>query len=86
MVTIIAPVVMAQSDNPVNIYQEPTGDGGFQYFAQNVALAPYQLEINFPELNNLKSSVALPHYVVVYPGAASASFDPRSSGPRQHFF
>jgi murein DD-endopeptidase MepM/ murein hydrolase activator NlpD len=68
IITINTPVLMAQSDNPVNIYQEPTGDGGFQYFAHNVALAPYQLEINFPELNNLKSSVTLPHYLVVYPG------------------
>ncbi len=68
ILTAIAPVIIAQSENPVEIYQEPTGNGGFQYFAHNVALAPYQLEITFPELNNLKSSVPLPHYAVVYPG------------------
>ncbi len=75
-------VIMAQSHDPVKIYQEPTGDGGFQYYAQNVDLAPYQLEINFGELNNLKSSVSLPYYTVVYPGEPIALFSlqPVSSG------
>lgn len=57
-----------QPQNPVHIYQEPTGNGGFRYFAQNLDLAPYQLEISFTELNNLKSSEPVPYYTVVYPG------------------
>jgi murein DD-endopeptidase MepM/ murein hydrolase activator NlpD len=60
--------IRSQAPDPVKIYQEPSGDGGFQYFAQNIDLAPYQLEISFSELNNLKASVDLPYYTVVYPG------------------
>jgi len=75
-------VIRAQSHDPVRIYQEPSGDGGFRYFAQNIDLAPYQLEITFSELKNLKSSVDLPYYTVVYPGDPKPLFrlDPITSG------
>ncbi|GJM27923.1 MAG: hypothetical protein DHS20C17_05580 [Cyclobacteriaceae bacterium] len=60
--------VISQGKEPLNIYHEPSGDGGFEYFAQNHHPAPYQLEIDFVELNNLKPTVSLPFYTVVYPG------------------
>jgi len=68
--------------NPVHIYQETTGDGGFQYFAQNLDLAPYQLEIEFTELNNLRSSDPLPYYTIVYPGDPKSLFllEPMGAG------
>ena len=79
---IFTNAILAQSQDPVRIYQEPSGDGGFRYFAQNVDLAPYQLEITFPELNNLRSSVDLPFYTVVYPGDPKPLFelDPITNG------
>ena len=71
-----------QEYQPLNIYQESTGDGGFQYFAQNIDIAPYQLEIDFVELQNLKSNVPLPYYTVVYPGKPQPLFllEPKSNG------
>lgn len=72
----------AQDNDPVNIYQEPNGDGGFRYFAQNNDLAPYQLEVSFPELKNLKATVTLPFYTVVYPGEPQVLFElkPKTAG------
>jgi murein DD-endopeptidase MepM/ murein hydrolase activator NlpD len=74
--------VFGQQNNPVHIYQKATGDGGFQYYAHNLDLAPYQLEIEFPELINLQSSSPLPYYTIVYPGDPKALFllEPKSPG------
>lgn len=79
---LVSNVISAQSADPVKIYQESTGDGGFQYFAQNMDLAPYQLEITFSELNNLKPNVPLPFFTVVYPGKPESLFtlNPASKG------
>jgi murein DD-endopeptidase MepM/ murein hydrolase activator NlpD len=67
-------LLFSQENEPLNIYHQPAGDGGFQYFAENQDLAPYQLEIDFVELNNLKPTVALPYYAVVYPGSPQSLF------------
>jgi murein DD-endopeptidase MepM/ murein hydrolase activator NlpD len=74
--------VFGQQSNPVNIFQKATEDGGFQYFAQNLDLAPYQLEIEFTELNNLQSDSPLPYYTIVYPGDPKSLFllEPKAAG------
>jgi murein DD-endopeptidase MepM/ murein hydrolase activator NlpD len=65
----------AQQESPVNIFHEPTGDGGFSYYAKNLRLAPYQLEVSFDALQNLTASVTLPYYTVVYPGEPTTLFE-----------
>jgi len=71
---LLSITLYGQQNNPVHIYQEATGNGGFQYFAQNLDLAPYQLEIEFTELSNLQSSATLPYYTIVYPGEPKPLF------------
>jgi len=73
---------ISQNKEPLRIFHKPISEGGFAYFAENVDYAPYQLEINFAELKNLKPSVSLPFYTVVYPGDTQALFElvPKGSG------
>ena len=66
--------LQAQEKNPVHIYQKATGDGGFEYFAQNQDLSPYQIQIDFPVLQNLQPSISLPYYQVIYPGEPQKLF------------
>ena len=75
LVFITSIIGYAQQETPVKIHHEPTGDGGFRYYAQNLQLAPYQLEVSFDALQNLKASVSLPYYTVVYPGEPKALFE-----------
>ncbi len=82
LILLFASLGYAQENEPVKIFHKPSGDGGFVYYAENVDWAPYQLEMNFPQLNNLKSSVTLPYYTVVYPGDPVTLFQlhPEGSG------
>ena len=75
LIVITSIMGYAQQENPIKIHHEPTGDGGFKYYAQNLQLAPYQLEVSFDVLQNLKASVSLPYYTVVYPGEPKALFE-----------
>lgn len=70
----------SQDQSPVNIFQKATGDGGFEYFAQNIDYGPYQVQIDFPELENLRPSTAIPFYKVIYPGDPQSLFllEPKS--------
>ena len=70
----------AQNSNPVHIFQKPTGNGGFEYFAQNKELSPYQIQIDFPVLQNLKPTKSLPYYQVIYPGKAQKLLELQPQG------
>ncbi len=64
----------AQNYNPVHIFQKATGEGGFDYFAQNNDFSPYQIQIEFTELKNLQPDSKMPFYQVIYPGEPQKLF------------
>ena len=73
-------------DNPIEIFQKPSGDGGFTYFAENKDLAPYQLQVDFTELENLTPSKPIPHFQVIYPGPPQKLFDLKPGNGRTSSF
>lgn len=78
---LLALTVSGQSEsNPIHIFQKPTGDGGFAYFAQNKDFSPYQLQIDFTELQNLQPSTPIPFYQVIYPGEPEKLFELKPQG------
>lgn len=68
------------NENPVHIFQKATGDGGFEYFAQNKDFSPYQIQIDFTELLNLQPTETIPYYRVIYPGEPQKLFRLKPKG------
>jgi len=73
-------------DNPIDIFQKPDGSGGFTYYAENKDLAPYQLQVDFTELQNLTPSKPIPHFQVIYPGSPQKLFVLKPGGGRTSSF
>ncbi|MBK6265830.1 M23 family metallopeptidase [Marivirga sp. S37H4] len=53
-------------DVPLKIYQEKTEDG-YIFYADNSAMVPYSIQLNFKELVNLKPDKNLKGYIAVAP-------------------
>lgn len=67
---IITPwLLYGQTEEPIEISYKRENNGTINFFALNKTNIPYQVTLNFKTLKNLKSSLSLPHYIIVYPSS-----------------